>query len=45
MPSDKTVVGTDDVFNTFVSENGTEKHVPLAIFVDLELTFIDEGTL
>ena len=34
MPSDKT--GPDDSFNTFFSETGTGKHVPRAVFVDLE---------
>ncbi|XP_061998954.1 tubulin alpha-1 chain-like [Rosa rugosa] len=39
MPSDKTVGCGDD---TFFSETGTDKHVPRAIFVDLEPTVIDE---
>ncbi|KAF6148561.1 hypothetical protein GIB67_042520 [Kingdonia uniflora] len=42
MPSDKTVGGGDDAFNTFFSKTGTGKHVPRAIFVDLEPTVIDE---
>nr|KJB58757.1 hypothetical protein B456_009G224800 [Gossypium raimondii] len=42
MPSDKTVGGGDDAFNTFFSETGAGKHVPRAIFVDLEPTVIDE---
>ncbi|KAI3962527.1 hypothetical protein MKW92_035964 [Papaver armeniacum] len=41
MPSDKTVGGGDDAFNTFFSETGAES-VPRAIFVDLEPTVIDE---
>uniref|UniRef100_A0A5F9DP07 Tubulin/FtsZ 2-layer sandwich domain-containing protein n=1 Tax=Oryctolagus cuniculus TaxID=9986 RepID=A0A5F9DP07_RABIT len=36
MPSDKTIGGGDDSFNTFFSETGAGKHVPRAMFVDLE---------
>ena len=36
MPSDKTVGGGDDSFNTFFSETGAGKHVPRAVLVDLE---------
>merc|ERR1719481_274403 len=32
----------DDSFTTFFSETGTGKHVPRAVFVDLEPTVIDE---
>ncbi len=42
MPSDKTIGGGDDSFNTFFSETGGGKHVPRAIFVDLEPSVIDE---
>ncbi|KAF6145625.1 hypothetical protein GIB67_018731 [Kingdonia uniflora] len=42
MPSDKTVGGGDDAYNTFFSETGAGKHDPRAIFVDLEPTVIDE---
>uniref|UniRef100_A0A671KD44 Tubulin alpha chain-like n=1 Tax=Sinocyclocheilus anshuiensis TaxID=1608454 RepID=A0A671KD44_9TELE len=42
MPSDKTKGGGDDSFNTFFSETASGKHVPRAIFVDLEPTVIDE---
>ena len=42
MPSDKTVGSCEDSFNTFFSETGEGKHVPRAIFVDLEPTVIDE---
>ncbi|XP_008837629.1 tubulin alpha chain-like [Nannospalax galili] len=42
MPSDKTIEGGDDSFNTFFSETGAGKHVPRAVFVDLEPTVIDE---
>merc|ERR1712013_841704 len=40
MPSDKTP--GDDSFSTFFQETGTGKHVPRAIFVDLEPSVIDE---
>ncbi|XP_023285581.1 tubulin alpha-1A chain-like [Seriola lalandi dorsalis] len=43
MPSDKTIGGGDDSFNTFFSETGAGKHVPRAVFVDLEPTVIDES--
>ena len=42
MPSDKTIGGGDDAFNTFFSETGSGKHVPRCVFVDLEPTVIDE---
>ena len=37
MPSDKTVGGGDDAFNTFFSETGAGKHVPRCVFLDLEV--------
>lgn len=40
MPSDKTVGGGDDSFSTFFSETGAGKHVPRAVFVDLEPTVV-----
>lgn len=40
--SDTTPGVADDAFNTFFSETGAGKHVPRAIFVDLEPTVIDE---
>ena len=40
MPSDKTIGGGDDSFNTFFNETGAGKHVPRAIFVDLEPTVV-----
>ncbi|KAK2118340.1 Tubulin alpha-1A chain [Saguinus oedipus] len=43
IPSDKTIGGGDDSFNTFFSETGAGKHVPRAVFVDLEPTVIDEA--
>ncbi|KAM5558971.1 hypothetical protein ABKV19_020564 [Rosa sericea] len=42
MPSDKTVGGGDDAFNTFFSETGAGKHVPRAVFLDLEPAVINE---
>merc|ERR1712115_706382 len=42
MPSDKSIGGGDDAFNTFFSETGAGKHVPRAVFVDLEPSVIDE---
>uniref|UniRef100_A0A5S6QIR1 Tubulin alpha chain n=1 Tax=Trichuris muris TaxID=70415 RepID=A0A5S6QIR1_TRIMR len=42
MPTDKTLGVADDSFNTFFSETGTGRHVPRAIFVDLEPSVIDE---
>merc|ERR1711887_171408 len=41
LPSDKSAAG-DDSFNTFFSETGAGKHVPRAVFVDLEPTVVDE---
>ncbi|CAF1750175.1 unnamed protein product [Brassica oleracea var. botrytis] len=40
--SDKTVGEGDDAFNIFFCETGAGKHVPHAVFVDLEPTMIDE---
>ena len=40
MPSDVTVGGGDDSFNTFFSETNSGKHVPRAIFVDMEPSVI-----
>ena len=42
MPSDDTLGVSDDSFNTFFSETPSGKHVPRAIFVDLEPSVIDE---
>ncbi|CAL8068896.1 unnamed protein product [Calicophoron daubneyi] len=42
MPSDRTLGKEDGSFNTFFSETGNGKHVPRAVFVDLEPTVIDE---
>ena len=40
MPSDKIIGGGHDSFNTFFSETGAGKHVPRAVFVDLEPTVV-----
>ena len=42
MPSDDSVGVADDSFNTFFSETSSGKHVPRAIFVDLEPTVVGE---
>eukprot|EP00954_Amorphochlora_amoebiformis_P029032 1392569-Amorphochlora_amoeboformis.AAC.1 len=42
MPQDKTKGKEDDAFNTFFSETSAGKHVPRAIFLDLEPNAIDE---
>lgn len=44
MPSDKTIGGGDDSFNTFFSETGAGKHVPRAVFVDLEPTVVGRSS-
>lgn len=40
--SDTSVGVSQDAFNTFFSETGSGKHVPRAIFLDLEPSVIDE---
>ena len=40
MPSDKTLGREDDTYNTFFSETSDGKHVPRAVFIDLEPTVI-----
>jgi tubulin alpha len=40
--SDTSPGAAHDAFNTFFSETSSGKHVPRAIFVDLEPTVIDE---
>ena len=42
MPSDKSIGGENDPFNTFFSETSSGKHVPRAVFVDLEPSVVDE---
>ena len=42
MPSDDSIGVADDSFNTFFAETSGGKHVPRAIFVDLEPTVVDE---
>ena len=45
MPSDKTIGGGDDSYNTFFSETGAGKHVPRSVFIDLEPTVIGKLNL
>ena len=40
MPDDKTPGEEDDSYSTFFSETGSGKHVPRALFVDLEPTVV-----
>ncbi|XP_046452463.1 tubulin alpha-1C chain-like [Daphnia pulex] len=42
IPEDRSPGLADDTFNTFFMETGAAKHVPRAIFVDLEPTVIHE---
>ncbi|PAV80267.1 hypothetical protein WR25_16798 [Diploscapter pachys] len=42
MPTDASVGVEDQSFNTFFSETQAGKHVPRAIFIDLEPTVVDE---
>merc|ERR1712029_548278 len=42
LPSDKASAITNDSFSTFFSETGSGKHVPRAVFLDLEPSVIDE---
>jgi len=42
LPSDKTAGQVDDSFSTFFSETGSGKHVPRAVFLDLEPSVVDE---
>merc|ERR1711930_39943 len=42
MPTDATIGGGDDAFNTFFSETGAGKHVPGCVFMGLEPTVVDE---
>ena len=43
LPSDKAVSNvSDDSFSTFFSETGSGKHVPRAVFLDLEPSVVDE---
>ena len=39
------VASKDDSFSTFFSSTGSGKQVPRAVFVDLEPTVVDSGTL
>jgi tubulin alpha len=42
MPSDPVAGRADDSFNTFFSETSSGKHVPRAVYVDLEPSVCDE---
>uniref|UniRef100_A0A915AEX4 Tubulin/FtsZ GTPase domain-containing protein n=3 Tax=Ascarididae TaxID=6250 RepID=A0A915AEX4_PARUN len=42
MPADQSLGIEDASYNTFFSETNSGKHVPRAIFIDLEPTVIDE---
>ncbi|CAH8856138.1 unnamed protein product [Trichobilharzia szidati] len=42
MPNNKETERSDDAFNTFFSEMSSGKHVPRAVFVDLEPNVVDE---
>ncbi|PIK59120.1 tubulin alpha-1C chain [Apostichopus japonicus] len=42
MPPEKAAGSGDDSFSTFFNETSAGKHVPRAIFVDLEPTVVDE---
>uniref|UniRef100_A0A3P9KU61 Tubulin/FtsZ GTPase domain-containing protein n=1 Tax=Oryzias latipes TaxID=8090 RepID=A0A3P9KU61_ORYLA len=41
---EKTSLGGDDSFNTFFGETGAGKHVPRALFVDLEPSDVGKST-
>ena len=45
MPSDESIGQADDSFNTFFSETSSGKHVPRAIFIDLEPSVVGITTL
>lgn len=45
MPTDRTIGGSDDSFSTFFSETGAGKHVPRAVFVDLESLVIGKNPI
>ena len=42
MMSDLTIGSGNDAFETFCAKTGTVKHVPRAVFVDLDATVCDE---
>ena len=42
IPSDKSLGIGDDSFTTFFAETGSGKHVPRAVFVDLEPSVVGE---
>ena len=42
MPGDATHGEESDSFNTFFSETSSGKHVPRAVFIDLDSSVLDE---
>jgi len=42
LPGDTSIGGGDDPFNTFFSETDSGKHVPRALYADLEESVVDE---
>ena len=44
MPTDDSIGVADDSFNTFFSETSGGKHVPRAVFIDLEPTVVGKFT-
>ena len=43
LPTDDTVGVADDSFNTFFSETSSGKHVPRALFIDMEPSVIGKN--
>ena len=43
MPADDSIGIQDDSFNTFFGETGSGKHVPRAVFVDLEPSVVGKN--
>lgn len=43
MSTDESRVKIDDSFNTFFAETGAGKHVPRAVFIDLEPTVVGQS--
>ena len=45
MPTDTSIGQCDDSFNTFFSETSSGKHVPRAVFVDLEPSVLGKAQM
>ena len=45
MPTDESIGQADDSFNTFFAETGSGKHVPRAVFIDLEPSVVGKWIL